>query len=199
MMRLVIATTNKGKIKEIEQVLAALAVTVESFNAQTLPPVVEDGETFAENACKKARHYALHTGCFALADDSGLEVDALQGRPGVHSARYAGEHAGDEENNQKLLKALQAVPWEQRTARFRCVLAVARPDGQCAVVDGICPGHIGVSPRGYEGFGYDPLFVLTDGRTMAELPLEEKNRLSHRGQALRKLPALLRSFGEGIT
>jgi len=198
-MRLVIATTNKGKIKEIERALSNLVVTVESFNAQTLPPVQEDGETFAENACKKARHYALHTGCIALADDSGLEVDALQGQPGVHSARYAGEKAHDEDNNEKLLKALQTVPLEQRTARFRCVLALAKPDGQCATVEGICPGHIGFSPRGNEGFGYDPLFVLADGRTMAELPLEEKNRISHRGQALRQLPELLRHFKEGIT
>ena len=197
-MRLVIATTNKGKIREIEKVLSGLAVTVESFNVQTVPPVVEDGETFAENACKKARHYALHTGCIVLADDSGLEVDALQGQPGVHSARYAGEKARDEENNEKLLNALQGVPLERRTARFCCVLAIAKPDGQCAVVEGICPGHIGLSPRGNEGFGYDPLFVLADGRTMAELPLEEKNRISHRGQALRKLPALLRQFEEGI-
>ncbi|HBS57836.1 MAG TPA: non-canonical purine NTP pyrophosphatase [Firmicutes bacterium] len=197
-MRLVIATTNKGKIKEIEQVLATLAVTVESFNAQTLPLVVEDGETFAENACKKARHYALHTGCFALADDSGLEVDALQGRPGVHSARYAGEHAGDEENNQKLLKALQAVPWEQRTARFRCVVAIATPQGEVWTAKGSCEGTITTQCSGQGGFGYDPVFLVEGtGKTMAELPEDEKNKISHRAMAFAKALPILKEILKG--
>lgn len=198
MMRLTLATTNMGKVREIERVLAALPVNVESVAAGDLPPVVEDGETFTENACKKARHYAQHTGCLALADDSGLEVDALQGRPGVHSARYAGDAANDEMNNNKLLEALRDVPAEQRTARFRCVLAVAAPDGRCVTAEGICAGTIAFAPRGGQGFGYDPLFLLPDGRTMAELSVTEKNVISHRGQALKKLAELLSEFKEGL-
>jgi XTP/dITP diphosphohydrolase len=195
-MRLVLATTNKGKIREIEEVLAHLPVTVESIGAYDLPPVVEDGKTFADNACKKALYYAAHTGSIALADDSGLEVDALQGQPGVHSARYAGEHANDELNNQKLLAAMLDVPDGQRGARFRCVMAVAAPDGRCITTEGVCSGVIAYSPCGERGFGYDPLFVLADGRTMAELSVDEKNRISHRGQALRKLDELLQHFEE---
>jgi XTP/dITP diphosphohydrolase len=195
-MRLVLGTTNKGKVREIEDVLRGLPVVVESIGAYELPPVVEDGETFTDNACKKARYYATHTGYIAIADDSGLEVDALQGQPGVCSARYAGEKANDEMNNDKLLKALHDTPAGQRTARFRCVLAVAAPDGRCATTEGVCDGTIALSPRGDQGFGYDPLFILDDGRTMAELPVEEKNRISHRGQALRKLKELLQQFRE---
>lgn len=197
-MRLVLGTTNTGKVREIERILADLPVTVETVVGYDIPEVVEDGETFTANACKKALHYAAHTGFFALADDSGLEVDALQGQPGVYSARYAGEQADDAMNNQKLLKSLHDVPAEHRTARFRCVLAVAAPDGRCVTVEGVCSGIIGFSPRGDQGFGYDPLFILSDGRTMAELSVEEKNRISHRGQALCKLKELLRHFGEDL-
>lgn len=197
-MRLVLGTTNTGKVREIERILADLPVTVETVVGYDIPEVVEDGETFTANACKKALHYAAHTGFFALADDSGLEVDALQGQPGVYSARYAGEQADDAMNNQKLLKSLHDVPAEHRTARFRCVLAVAAPDGRCVTVEGVCSGIIGFSPRGDQGFGYDPLFILSDGRTMAELSVEEKNRISHRGQALCKLKELLQHFGEDL-
>lgn len=197
-MRLVLATTNKGKIREIEEVLAGLPVTAESISAYSFPPVVEDGQTFADNACKKALYYAAHTGSIALADDSGLEVDALQGRPGVYSARYAGEQADDELNNRKLLADMRDVPEGRRGARFRCVLAVAAPDGRCVTAEGVCSGVIAYAPRGEGGFGYDPLFVLPDGRTMAELPVDEKNRISHRGRALCKLRELLRHFEEGI-
>lgn len=197
-MRLVLGTTNTGKVREIERILADLPVTVETVVGYDIPEVVEDGETFTANACKKALHYAAHTGFFALADDSGLEVDALQGQPGVYSARYAGEQADDAMNNQKLLKSLHDVPAEHRTARFRCVLAVAAPDGRCVTTEGVCSGIIGFSPRGDQGFGYDPLFILPDGRTMAELSVEEKNRISHRGQALCKLKELLQHFGEDL-
>lgn len=197
-MRLLLATTNKGKVREIKKVLADLPVTVETIDSYKLPPVVEDGLTFADNACKKARYYALHTGLLALADDSGLEVDALQGQPGIYSARYAGEHASDEMNNNKLLTVMRDVPAAQRAARFRCVLAVASPDGRCAMAEGVCSGSIAISLRGEQGFGYDPLFVLADGRTMAEVPVEEKNHISHRGQALGKLRELLQHFEEAI-
>lgn len=195
-MRLILATTNMGKVREIEKILADLPVAVETIDAFDFPPVVEDGKTFAENACKKARHYAAHTGCITLADDSGLEVEALQGQPGVYSARYAGKEANDAMNNDKLLQAMHDVPAGNRTARFRCVLAVAAPGGRCTMAEGVCSGTIGFTPRGDQGFGYDPLFVLADGRTMAELPAAEKNRISHRGQALRKLKALLQQFGD---
>lgn len=194
MQHLVLGTTNAGKVREIEKVLAELAITVETIAAYDIPSVEEDGLTFADNACKKARHYAHYTGQAALADDSGLEVDALEGAPGVYSARYAGEQADDAANNAKLLAALDNFPMEARSARFRCVLAIATPEGRCITVEGVCAGTIGFTPKGERGFGYDPLFILPDGRTMAELTVEEKNAISHRGQALQKLKELLRDF-----
>jgi len=192
MQRLVLGTSNAGKVREIEKAFAELAIAVEIIPAYNMPSVEEDGLTFEDNACKKALHYACYAGCSAIADDSGLEVDALQGAPGVRSARFAGEHADDAANNTKLLAELSKVPPESRSARFRCVLAVATPDGHCVTVDGICSGTIGFVPQGEQGFGYDPLFVLPDGRTMAQLSLEEKNAISHRGRALEKLKELLK-------
>ncbi len=181
----VIASKNKGKIREILQICADLPVSV--VEIPDLPDVVEDGATFAENARKKALETARHAGKWALADDSGLEVDALGGAPGVHSARWSG--GGDEANNDRLLAELRDVPAPARTARYRAVVVVAAPDGRIvAEAEGACEGVIGFERRGTGGFGYDPLFVLPDrGRTMAELAAEEKNALSHRGRALRAL------------
>jgi XTP/dITP diphosphohydrolase len=182
---IVVASKNPGKIREIRQICADLPVAVVELPG--LPDVAEDGATFAENARKKAAAAARHAGRWALADDSGLEVDALGGAPGVHSARWSG--GGDEANNDKLLAELRDVPAPARTARYRAVVVVAAPDGRIvAEAEGACEGVIGFERRGSGGFGYDPLFVLPErGRTMAELAPEEKNALSHRGSALRAL------------
>jgi XTP/dITP diphosphohydrolase len=182
---LVIASKNKGKIREIRQIYADLPVTV--VEHPDLPDVVEDGDSFSANARKKAVEIARHTGKWALADDSGLEVDALSGAPGIHSARWSG--GGDEANNEKLLAELRDVPAPARTARYRAVVVVASPDGRVvAEADGACEGLIGFERKGTGGFGYDPYFVVPQfGKTMAELPAETKHSISHRGQALRRL------------
>lgn len=191
---LVIASKNPGKIREIRRICADLPVTV--LEVGGLPEVVEDGSSFSENARKKAVAIARHTGRWALADDSGLEVDALGGAPGIQSARWSG--AGDEANNDKLLAELREVPAPARTARYRAVVVVAAPDGRIvAEADGACEGLIGFERRGTGGFGYDPLFVLPEhGRTMAELDPDLKNAISHRGRALRRLrEPLTRALG----
>lgn len=186
-MELVIATRNQGKLKEIRRLLAGLAIEVVGLDAfDNLPEVVEDGDTFEANARKKAETVARLTGRTTLADDSGLAVDALAGEPGVHSARYAGESAGDAENNEKLLAALEQIPRADRKAAFHCAMALCTPDGTCRIFHGEVSGLILEAPRGTGGFGYDPLFLVREyGKTMAELPLEVKNRISHRGRALR--------------
>jgi XTP/dITP diphosphohydrolase len=205
--RLVVATHNRGKLEELRALLAPLPLEVVGV-AELLPEpphVVEDGATFAENAIKKARAVADATLGLSLADDSGLEVDALGGRPGVRSARFAHARATDAENNAALLSALDALgdsaaasadPQPQGfRARFRCVLALIDPftgDGEPHVVEGVCEGTIARTPRGSGGFGYDPLFVLQgDDRTMAEVGAAEKNRVSHRGRALAALLPVL--------
>jgi XTP/dITP diphosphohydrolase len=182
---IVIASKNQGKIREIRQIYSDLPLRV--IEVPDLPEVVEDGATFAENARKKALGAARHTGMWSLADDSGLEVDALGGRPGIHSARWSG--MGDEGNNVKLLAELSSVPAPARTARYRAVVVVASADGRViAEADGVCEGLIGFDRRGSGGFGYDPLFVVPQfGRTMAEVDAATKNGISHRGQALRRL------------
>ena len=182
---LVIASKNKGKIREIRQIYADLPVNV--VEVADLPDVVEDGDSFSANARKKAVEIARHTGKWALADDSGLEVDALKGAPGIHSARWSG--SGDEANNDKLLRELQNIPAPARTARYRAVVVVADPAGRIlAEADGSCEGLIGFVRKGTGGFGYDPLFVVPQfGCTMAELSSETKHSISHRGQALRRL------------
>lgn len=195
-MKLLLATTNQGKLRELEQLTAPLGFEIVSprdVGAGDLE-VVEDGATFEQNAIKKAREFSAKTGLPALADDSGLEVLALDGAPGVFSARYAGEPHDDAKNNAKLLAALAGVPTERRGARFRCVLALVRP-GKTepdAIVEGTCAGFILTDLRGENGFGYDPLF-LVDGadRTLAELTDDEKNAVSHRGRALRAILPLL--------
>jgi XTP/dITP diphosphohydrolase len=161
-----------------------------------VPEIEEDGDSFTENALKKARFYSAYFGKLTLADDSGLEVDSLQGQPGAHSARYAGARASSKENNQKLLREMKGVPISKRGARFRCVIAMKLPGGKEVSVDGSCKGRIGFKEKGRKGFGYDPLFILPrDRRTMAELSLEEKNRVSHRGKALRKIRKIIKKFG----
>lgn len=182
---IVIASKNKGKIREIRQIYADLPVAI--VEQADLPDVVEDGDSFSANARKKAVEIARHTGKWALADDSGLEVDALGGAPGIHSARWSG--AGDEANNDKLLAELRDVAPPARTARYRAVVVIADPEGRVvAEADGSCEGLIGFTRKGTGGFGYDPLFVVPQfGKTMAELPAETKHSISHRGEALRRL------------
>ncbi len=182
---IVIASKNKGKIREIREIYADLPVAIVELPG--LPDVVEDGDSFSANARKKAVEIARHTGTWALADDSGLEVDALGGAPGIHSARWSG--GGDEANNDRLLAELRDVPAAARTARYRAVVIIATPDGRVvAEAAGVCEGLIGFERKGSGGFGYDPLFVVPQlGRTMAEIPAEAKHAISHRGEALRRL------------
>lgn len=190
---LVLATQNKGKIEEIRRLMEEFP-EIQVLTAKELirvPEIVEDGKTFYENAYKKAMTLAEYTGKLTMADDSGLEVDALEGQPGVLSARFAGEQANDQANNEKLLKLLEGVPEEKRTARFKCVIVLADWEGEVARAEGVCEGIIAKEPAGENGFGYDPLFLIPElGRTMAQLSLEEKNRLSHRGQALEEMKKL---------
>ncbi len=185
MPRVVIATRNSGKARELETLLAGIAASFESLARHPnlrLPP--EGEASYAGNALAKARAVHAALGVAAIGDDSGLEVDALGGAPGIRSARYAGEDAGDRENNARLLDALRDVPSGRRTARFRCALALVDPNGSEEVVEGACEGRIVDAPRGSGGFGYDPLF-LPEGetRTFAELPGPRKDSISHRGRA----------------
>jgi XTP/dITP diphosphohydrolase len=192
----VIATRNPGKLREIEAILTPLHLKLLSLSDfPDLPEVEEDGATFAENAGKKARAIARLTGCLTIADDSGLAVDALGGRPGVLSARYAGGNATDRERYQKLLDEMAGIPEGKRQATFVCTLAVAFPGGKMQIVEGECRGWITFAPRGKHGFGYDPIFFVPEfGQTMAELEPEVKNRISHRARALEKLKLILPKF-----
>ncbi|NLY88256.1 MAG: XTP/dITP diphosphatase [Firmicutes bacterium] len=196
MPRLVLASKNKGKLRELKKMLAGSSWELYSAaDFPQLPPVVEDGETFRENAVKKALLVAGILKEWTLADDSGLEVDALNGAPGVFSARFAGEPGNDKKNNEKLLRLLADIPLEQRTARFRCALALASPEGEVWTTERTCEGLIAPAPRGDQGFGYDPLFYLPElGVTMAELPEEKKNEISHRGKAMKDLLAHLKTI-----
>jgi XTP/dITP diphosphohydrolase len=188
--RLCFASGNKHKVAEIAAMLRPRGWEVEAL----VLTVEEDAPTFAGNAEKKARAALAQSGLPSLADDSGLEVDALDGAPGVKSARYAGEPSNDAANNAKLLAALDGVPDARRTARFRCALVFVDADGTRLVADGACEGRIGHAARGTGGFGYDPLFFVdgdAQGRTMAELAPDEKNRISHRARALARLVELI--------
>lgn len=187
-MEVVLATGNPGKLRELQALLAPRRWQLHPQSAFACPAVDETGLSFVENAILKARNAARHTGLPALADDSGLACDALQGAPGIRSARYAGAGASDDDNLAKLLGALQEVPETARGARFLCVIAFLRhAEDPCPVLaEGVWFGHIGRTPRGHAGFGYDPVFeVPGTGRTAAELAPAEKQALSHRGQALR--------------
>ncbi len=181
---IVLATRNEGKIREFRRILADFPIEIKSLgDFGPIPDVVEDGETFEDNAVIKARHTARILGLPAIADDSGLEVAALGGAPGIKSARYAGEAADDRGKNLKLLNALEGI--EDRKARFVCVLAIAVPRGPALIYEGICEGAIALEMKGGNGFGYDPVFYFPPlGKTFAELSADEKNRVSHRGKAL---------------
>ena len=186
MKKILVGSRNAGKIVEIQAVLSELPFEIVGLPVLDVPDAEETGTTFRENAIIKAQYYSRHTGEYCLADDSGLEVDALDGAPGVYSARYAGENATDADNNRKLLAALEAVPAKKRTARFRSVLALAGPDGSLLLCEGVCEGVMITEARGRGGFGYDPLFFMPEHRkTLSEMTLEEKNNVSHRGNALR--------------
>jgi XTP/dITP diphosphohydrolase len=189
---LLIATTNAGKLAEIEAALKEFPVRILSLkDFPAAPEVVEDGATYEENALKKARTIAAFSGLPTLADDSGLEVNALGGAPGIYSARYSGDDADDARNNRKLLDELAGLPEERRGARFVCVLALSAPQGEW-LFRAECPGRIAFAPRGANGFGYDPLFLYAPlGRTFGQLDRETKSRVSHRGLALQKLKAAL--------
>jgi XTP/dITP diphosphohydrolase len=192
-MKLLVATHNPGKIREYQALLADLPLAVTWLDAEQIAfDVEETGSTFAENALLKARAYAEATGLWTWADDSGLEIDALDGRPGVFSARYAGPGATDADRYNKVLAELAAFPPEAWTARFRCAVALVEPSGRAHVVEADFPGMITTTPRGAHGFGYDPIFYLPElGQTLAELPPEVKNRISHRAQAAQAAHDLL--------
>ena len=195
MQRILLATTNKGKQREYAELLAPLAmeVTILSDLGPDVPEVVEDGLTFEENALKKALTYFRHFQLPVIADDSGLEVDALGGKPGVFSARYAGEKASDEENIAKLLAELHNVPLEKRSARFVCVIAYVDGKNDPLIAKGFCSGQIAFEPKGSNGFGYDPIFYLPQyEKTMAQLEPEEKNKISHRSKALEQFVQFLK-------
>lgn len=192
--RIVVATKNPGKIVEIQKILKDLPCDV--FPISAVDPefqVEEDGQTYNENAIKKAKTAADRAGTLAIADDSGLEVDALEGAPGVYSARFGGEHLPQSEKNRLLLHRLQGVT--DRSARFRCVLAIASPEGKIETTEGVCEGLIGIEERGTNGFGFDPLFIVPEyGQTMAELGSTIKNTISHRAKALTNLHEILPRF-----
>jgi XTP/dITP diphosphohydrolase len=205
LLSIVIATTNEGKLNELRALLGDLPLQLLSVTdvLGDKPAISEDGTTFDQNALVKARTISQATSLYALADDSGLEVDALGGRPGVRSARFAHERATDAENNAALLRELEEVGDEARSARFRCVLALASPwaPDRIETVEGSCDGFIARAPRGSAGFGYDPLFIVPElgGRVMAELSEEEKNSVSHRARAVRALrPVLTRLIEERL-
>jgi XTP/dITP diphosphohydrolase len=188
----ILATRNQDKIKEIRQLLSGLDLKIRTLHEfPGSPEVVEDGSTLEENALKKASEIATYTGLTAIADDTGLEVDLLNGAPGVFSSRFSGENATYGDNVEKLLSELQGVPLEKRSARFRCVVAIVDGDDS-RTVEGICEGRIIEEPRGDSGFGYDPVFYVSEQKsTFAEMDLNLKNRISHRAKAFAKLKELL--------
>lgn len=187
--RVVLATRNQGKVKEFNRLFVDLGwegISLAEFEG--VPEVIEDGETFEANALKKAIEISTYLNLPALGDDSGLEVDALDGRPGVYSARYAGEDATDEKNWRKLLDELDDVPMERRTARFRCTIAFVVPGSEPVITTGSCEGLIAKEPKGTNGFGYDPVFYIPEmEKMMAQLLPEEKNQISHRARAMNHL------------
>ena len=197
MPKLLLATNNRGKAREYKSLLQGIPfelVTPAELGIST--EVAEVGKSFEENARLKAKTLAAESRLLALADDSGLEVDALGGEPGTLSARYAGEGASDRDRVSYLLTKLEGVPQEKRTARFRCVIAIATPQGEVELCSGECEGFIAFEPRGNRGFGYDPIFYLPElKKTMAELSPEEKNKVSHRGRAAAKAREVLKRLG----
>ena len=196
MTELVLASGNKGKLAEFQRLLEGLDVQIHSMKEYPeIGEIVEDGSTFAENALIKARAVCKATGKPAMADDSGLAVDALNGAPGIYSARFAGEQRSDADNNAKVLQLLEGVEDSKRTARFFCVIAIVLPDGREYTVEGTCEGTILHALQGEGGFGYDPLFYVESlDKTFAELTMEEKNHISHRGHANRKAVEIIRGL-----
>jgi XTP/dITP diphosphohydrolase len=194
--KLLLATNNRGKVREYKSLLRGTPYEIVTLaDAGITAEVSETGRTFEENARLKATSLAAASGLLTLADDSGLEVDALGGEPGVISARYAGENASDSNRVKFLLEKLKDIPERKRTARFRCVIAIASPGGRVELFSGECRGIITKSPRGYNGFGYDPVFYIPElGKTMAELPPQEKDRISHRARAAEKAREFLMSW-----
>ena len=205
--RLLVATRSAHKLRELRELLGPLRAELVSLDDIDLPgDAIEDGETFKSNAAKKARFFAALSGLPTLADDSGIEVDALGGGPGVRTRRYAGENATDQDNNLKLLRELTGLPPERRTARYRCALALALPEAAgprggipLRFAQGTLEGRIALAPRGGGGFGYDPIFEpaveLPGGRTLGEWTAQAKNRISHRGRAARRMHSILAGLG----
>ena len=196
MLKILMATGNQGKLREMKELLADLPVEILSLkDFPEIPEPIEDGATFEANSLLKARYYREKTGCAAMADDSGLEVEALGGAPGVHSARFCGHHGDDEANNEKLLSELAAGGVTESKAAYRCVLSFVGADGRELTASGSCEGVVREPRRGENGFGYDPYFYVTEGklsgRTMAQLTLEEKGTISHRARAMEKLKKML--------
>jgi XTP/dITP diphosphohydrolase len=197
---LLVATTNLHKLEEYRAIFSDLPYRLLSLRDIRLDLDVEEtGTTFAENAELKARTYAQASGLLALADDSGLEIDALGGAPGVYSARFAGKDTSYEERFRLILERLKGLPIEQRAARFRCVIAIAEPSGDTGLVEGVIEGVIADAPRGERGFGYDPIFLVPEiGMTTAELTAEDKNRISHRGRAAQLARVLLENWPHSL-
>jgi len=193
MPRLLLATKNRAKVREYSQLLQGIPYEIVTLADMGVDlEVSETGHTIEDNAAIKAMAYAKQGNLLTLADDSGLEVDALGGEPGALSARYAGEDASDKERIEYLLRRLEGIPWEARIARFRCVIAIATPEGELELCRGECEGILAFEPKGENGFGYDPIFYLPElGKTVAELSIEEKNEISHRGRAARKARHIL--------
>lgn len=193
MPKLLLASSNLGKIREYRLLLGDLEYQIVTLSEQGISKVTtESGNTYEQNAEMKATTYAKLSQLITLADDSGLEVDALHGKPGIHSARFAGKNATDADRVTKLLAMMAGIPWDRRTAHFKCVIAIATPEGKLRLCQGERHGIIAFEAKGKNGFGYDPIFYLTElAKTMAELPLELKNQLSHRGQAAQKARNIL--------
>ena len=194
MSKLLLATNNQAKVREYRSLLQDIAFELVTLAEEGITTTVSEvGESLEENARLKATVLAAQSQLLALGDDSGLEVDALGGEPGRLSARYAGQGASDKDRVNYLLSRLKGVPWQERSARFRCIIAIATPGGEVELCSGECRGFITLEPRGERGFGYDPVFYLPElDKTMAELPLEIKNQVSHRGQAARKVYQVLK-------
>ena len=200
MPKLLLATTNQGKAREYRHILKGLPFELVTLAEEGINVAVDEkNTTFEENARLKATLYSGFSHFITLADDSGLEVDALGGEPGIRSARFAGDEASDEDRVEHLLSRLKEVPWEKRTARFRCAVAIAVPEGGTEVCHGECRGLIALQPKGENGFGYDPVFYFPElDKTMAELPLETKNRISHRAGAAQEAYRMLEKLAEKV-
>ncbi|WP_326832819.1 RdgB/HAM1 family non-canonical purine NTP pyrophosphatase [Pectinatus frisingensis] len=195
MKTVVIATKNKGKIKELLEEFTGLPIKVRSLDEfSDLPTAKENGDSFAENALIKAKFYSQQTGMACIADDSGLEIDALNKRPGIYSARFAGEPSDDQANNHKMIDELNNVHCVESSARYKCALVFYDVNGKIFQTEGICEGTIKIVPSGVNGFGYDPYFYLSDKKSMAQLSIREKQIISHRGEAVCKMKKLLAGY-----